>query len=197
MRSKVHWFRREAPKAPREVAGALVLVAWAAARRMVGALRKAGFDIEAGPGYFAFLFEALAFQIQIAWRVAYRRYGDEERIAFIDALARGTMRILAENIAELLGGDAREIEGALIADLNRRFEEYAEFAHDETGPSFAFLRYFASLVHELLPEKDRAWIHDQLIAIEGPEAASSIAKGLDALLDTSPGQLERTGSLGE
>ena len=197
MRSKVHWFRAEAPKSPREVAGALALVAWAGARRMVAALRKAGFDIEAGPAYFAFLFEALAFQVQVAWRCAYVRYGEEDRSAFVNALARGTMRTLADNCAELLGGDARAIEGAFIADLNRRFEEYADFGHGADGPDFAFLRYFASRVQELLPQKDRAWIHDQLIAIEGPEGACAIAKGLDALLDTSPGCLRRAGSAGE
>lgn len=199
MRSKVHWFKPDAARSPREVAGALALVAWAGARRMVTSLRKAGFDVEVGDSYFAFLAEALAFEVQIAWRVAHARYGEDPRVEFMDELAHALGRILAENRSDLLGSDARETERGFIAQLNRRNEEYADFAHDSQGPSFAFLRYFASLVEPLVPPKDRPWVHDQLIAIEGPEAASAIAKGLDALLDTGPATLRRTRSaaLGE
>lgn len=199
MRSKVHWFKAEAAKSPREVAGALALVAWASARRMLASLRKAGFDLDVGDTYFTFLAEALAFEVQVAWRVAYARYDDAGRAAFMDELAHGLARILAENRSDLLGADATETARRFVADLNRRTGEYADFAHDAQGPSFAFLRYFASLVVPLVPAKDRPWVHDQVIAIEGPEAASAIAKGLEALLDTGPGRLHRvsSGAVGE
>ena len=200
MRTKIHWFRAETAKSPAEVASALGFVLWGVARRMLASLRKADFDIDAGPRYFAFLAEALAFEIQVAWRVAYERYSEEERTAFAHALARDVARILAENEAELLGIEApAAIEKRFIALLNRRFEEYAEFGHDTAGPTFAFLRYFASLLAELVPEKDQAWIHDQVIAIEGPEAAAMVAKGVAALNDTGPERQRRTrpSSVGE
>jgi len=199
MRHKVHWFRPQARKSPAEVAGALALVLWACARRMLNALRKAGFDIDPGPAFFAFLAEALAFEIQVAWRVAHELYGETDREAFIQALARDVARIFAENRAELLGGAAGEIERRFVDEVNRRFEEYADFVHGSEGPSFAFLRYFASLVHDIVPQKDRAWIHDELIAIEGPEAAGAVAKALAALLDTGPQRLRRAApaSVGE
>ena len=200
MRSKIHWFRAEEAKGPAEVAGALAFVAWNAARRMLASLRKAGFELDAGPTYFAFLSEALAYEVQVAWRVAYGRYAEGDRTVFANALAHGLARVLGENQAELLGEEtAAQVEARFIAVLNRRFEEYAEFGHGAQGPDFAFLRYFASLVRELLPEKDRTWIHDQVIAIEGPEAAGAIARGLDALLDTGPGRLRRapSASVGE
>jgi len=200
VRAKIHWFRAASAKRPEEVASALAFVAWNAARRMLAGLRDAGFDVEAGPPYFRFLSEALAFEIQVAWRVAYERYSEEERTAFAHALARDVARILAENEAELLGIEApAAIEKRFIALLNRRFEEYAEFGHDAAGPTFAFLRYFASLLAELVPEKDQAWIHDQVIAIEGPEAAAMVAKGVAALNDTGPERQRRTrpSSVGE
>jgi hypothetical protein len=200
VRAKIHWFRAEAAKGPAEVASALGFLLWGVARRMLASLRKADFDIDAGPRYFAFLAEALAFEIQIAWRVAYERYSEEERTAFAHGLARDVARILAENEAELLGIEASAaIEKRFIALLNRRFEEYAEFGHDAAGPTFAFLRYFASLVAELVPAKDQAWIHDQVIAIEGPEAAAMVAKAVTALNDTGPGRQRRTrpASVGE
>ena len=194
MRAKVHWFRAEAAKSPREVAGALALVAWGSARRMVASIREAGFDLDPGDAYFDFLAEALAFEVQVAWRGAHGRYGDAQRFEFMNELAHSLARILAENRSDLLGVDAREAERRFVADLNRRIEEYGDFEYGAEGPSFAFLRYFASLLQPLVPEKDRRWIHDQVIAIEAPEAASAIAKGLDALLDAGPGRLRRPAS---
>ena len=188
MRAKAHWFRAGTAKSPGEMAGALAFVAWGVARRMIASLRNAGFDLDPGPGYFAFLAEALAFEIQVAWRVAYDRYAGGDRAAFAEALAHHVARILAENQAELLGAEApAAIEARFIERLNRRFEEYAGFTYGADGPHFTFLRYFASLLSDLLPPKDRAWIHDQVIGIEGPEAAATIAKSLAGLLDTGPG----------
>lgn len=187
MRAKIHWFRAAAAKSPAEVAGALAFIAWGIARRMLASLRKADFDVNPGPQYFEFLSEALAFEIQVAWRVAYDRFPDADRVAFANALAHGVASILADNQAELLGAQpADEIEAQFIARLNVRFEEYAEFAHGPGGPDFAFLRYFACLARDLMPDKDRAWIHDQVIAIEGPEAAQMIARSVAGLLDTGP-----------
>lgn len=199
MRAKIHWFRAQSAKPPQEIAGALGFVAWNVARRMLANLRKAGFDLEPGPAYFAFLAEALAFEIQVAWRIAYDRLPRDGRVVFTNALAHDVGRVLAENEAELLGAErADTIAARFLGLLNRRFEEYADFRYDEAGAHFLFLRYFASLVREILPEKDRVWIHDVLIAIEGPEAAAMIAKALGGLLETGPGRRGRaTASVGE
>ncbi len=199
MRQKVHWFRAQAPRRPEEVAGALGLVLWGVSRRMLARLRHADFDIDAGPPYFAFLAEALAFAIQVAWRAAYGRYDDAGRAAFAQALAHDVARILAENEAELLGAEPVDaVRERFIALLNRRFEEYADFGCGPDGPDFAFLRYFASLLHDIVPEKDRAWIHDQAIALEGPEAAAMVARAVDGLLDTgAPGRAPAAAGVGE
>ena len=192
MRAKAHWFRAESPKGPDAVAGALALVAWSGARRMLANLRKAGFTLEAGPAYFAFLAEALAFEVQVAWRLANERYGEADRVAFATSLSRAVGRVLAENESELLGVEAAAaIEARFLERLNRRFEEYADFRHDAHGPRFGFLRYFASLVEDLLPAKDGAWIHEQLMAVEGPVAATTIAKAFEALLETGPARAPR------
>lgn len=184
MRAKVRWFRAPGSKRPEDVASALAVVAWNAARRMLSNLRKAGFTVDAGPVYFEFLAEALAFEAQVAWRAAYARFPDEARVTFATSLARAMARTLAANESELLGTGASDaLEARFIDRLNRRFEEYAEFPHDAEGPGFAFLRYFASLVHGIVPGPDRAWIHEQLMAVEGPEAARAVAKAFAALAD--------------
>jgi hypothetical protein len=187
LRVKSTWFKPGRARSPAEVADALAFIAWRVAQNMLKSMRKAGFDIDPGPQYFDFLAEAAAFAIQVAWRLAYPRYDDEGRLAFMTALANRTGDELAENRARLLGEpDAAAIKAAFIDLLNRRTAEYADFGHGPEGPDFAFLRYFATVVAELMPEKDRRWTWDQVIAIEGPGAASSIAKAVKGLFDEAP-----------
>jgi hypothetical protein len=189
MRAKARGFRAGSPKGPGEVALALAPVAWSAARRMLASLRKAGFALEAGPAYFAFLAEALAFEVQVAWRLAHERYDEADRVAFASGLSQAVGRVLAANESELLGAEAPgAIEARFIERLNRRFEEYADFQHDAHGPRFGFLRYFASLVQEILPREDHAWVHQQVMAVEGPEAAATIATAFQALVESGAGR---------
>lgn len=187
LRVKSTWFKAGRARSPAEVADALAFIAWRVAQNALKSMRKAGFDIDPGPQYFDFLAEAAAFAIQVAWRLAYPRYDEGGRLAFMSALANRVGDELAENRARLLGEpDAAAIKAGFIDLLNRRTAEYADFGHGADGPDFAFLRYFATVVAELMPEKDRRWTWDQVIAIEGPEAASSIAKAVKGLFDEAP-----------
>ena len=193
LRVKSTWFKPGRAHSPAEVADALAFIAWRVAQNMLKSMRKAGFDIDPGPQYFEFLAEAAAFAIQVAWRLAYPRYDEAGRLAFMTALANRTGEELAENRARLLGEpDAAAIKSGFIDLLNRRTAEYADFGHGPDGPDFAFLRYFATVVAELMPEKDRRWTWDQVIAIEGPEAASSVAKAVKGLFDETPRRPRRT-----
>lgn len=198
MRVKASWFRAQGARPPEEVAGAAAFIAFRVAHNMLKGMRKAGFDIDAGPAYFDFLSEALAFAIQVSCRVAYARLPEDNRLAFATALARRAADHLAENQAELLGAQSStEAKAAFIERLNRRFAEYADFGFGADGPDFAFLRYFASLVSERVPEKDRRWTHDQVIAIEGPQAAATLAKGIASLLDPAPRRKRASSTTGE
>ncbi|MGE5617180.1 MAG: hypothetical protein ACM3X5_09710 [Bacillota bacterium] len=195
MRVKAQWFREGGSHGPEEVGGAVAFIAFRVAQNMLKSMRKAQFDIDVGPAYFDFLAEALAFAIQAACRVAYPALPEEQRLPFATALAQHAADHLAGNEAELLGLEAPiDIRARFIERLNRRFAEYADFAYGAEGPDFLFLRYFASLVAERMPEKDRRWTHDQVIAIEGPEAARTIAKSVASLLDTSPRERRRASS---
>lgn len=192
LRVKSTWFKAGRTHAPGEVAASLAFIAWRVAQNMLKSMRKAGFDIDPGPQYFDFLAEALAFAIQVAWRLVYARYDDAGRVAFMTTLANRAGEELAENRARLLGeADPAAIKAAFIELLNRRTEEYAEFGHGPEGPDFAFLRFFATSVAELMPEKDKRWTWDQVIAIEGPEAASTLAKSVAGLFDEAPRRKRR------
>jgi hypothetical protein len=169
------------------VAGALAFITWRVAQNMLKSMRRADFDIDPGPQYFDFLAEAVVFAIQVAWRLVHPRYDDDGRVAFMTALANRTGEELAENRSRLLGDrDAAAIKADFIDLLNRRNAEYAEFGYGAEGPDFAFLRYFATAVAELMPEKDKRWTWDQVMAIEGPEVAATVAKSVAGLFDEAP-----------
>lgn len=187
MRVKNTWFRPGRPRNPEEVAHALAFITWRVAQNMLKSMRKADFDIDPGPQYFDFLAEAAAFAIQVAWRLVYPRYDDDGRAAFMTALANRSGDELAENRARLLGdAEPAAVKAQFITLLNRRTEEYAEFGHGAEGPDFAFLRYFATVVSELMPEKDKRWTWDQVMAIEGPEIAATVSKSIAGLFDETP-----------
>ncbi|HEX6363479.1 MAG TPA: hypothetical protein VFZ93_11005, partial [Albitalea sp.] len=73
MRIRSHWFRDPARRSPAEHASAMAFIAWRVARNMLERMRRAQFDIDAGPAYFAFMREVLVFLIQVADRMAFRR----------------------------------------------------------------------------------------------------------------------------
>ena len=184
MRARTRWHRGDRARSPGEVASAVAFTAFRLARAMLENLRRARFAIDAGPAYFQFLAEAVAFGIQCACRVAWPRLQDDERQEFATALARHAAGHLAENEADLLGQrTAGEVERAFIAQLNERFAEYAELGYGPEGPHFGFLRYFASLVAEIVPPEDARWVHDQVIAIEGPVAAATLGRTVAGLLE--------------
>jgi hypothetical protein len=192
LRIKSTWFRPGRPRTPEEVAGALAFIGWRVAQNTLKSMRRAEFDIDPGPQYFDFLAEAAAFAVQVAWRLVHPRYDDEGRLAFMTALANRLGEELAENRARLLAdAGPAEIKARFIDLLNRRTAEYAEFGYGPEGPDFAFLRYFATVLAELMPEKDRRWTWDQVIAIEGPEAAASMAKGVKGLFGGAPRRARR------
>ncbi len=198
MRANARWFRAETPKTPEQVGAALAIAAWSASRAFLDGLRRARFEIAPGPAYFRILSEALAFAIQVAWRAVHAHYSEPRRAAFAHALAHGAARILADNEAELLGREsASRIARRFIDELNARFEEYGEFGFDADGPDFAFLRYLATRVESALPEADRPWIHDAVIAVAGPRAADRIATTLVALLATGDAPQHRAAANGQ
>ena len=198
IRVKSTWFKPGRAHTPEEVAGALAFITWRVAQNMLKSMRRADFDIDPGPQYFDFLAEAAAFAIQVAWRLAYPRFDDAGRLAFMTALAHRAGEELAENRSRLLGDlEPAAIKSAFIDLLNRRNEEYAEFGYGPEGPDFGFLRYFATVIAELMPEKDRRWTWDQVMAIEGPEAAATLAKSVAGLFDEAPRRPRRAASAGE
>lgn len=204
MRIKSHWFRDGAGKTPAEHASAAAFIVWRVARNMLDRMRRAQFDIDAGPVYFEFLREVLVFLIQVADRIAFHGLPGPAREAFTTALVLRVADILVENEDDLLGppppGQAPRRD-RFIDLVNEVAGHYAEFGGQAQGhgfePDFAFRRYLGARIAQLLPDKDRRWALDQVMDLEAPEAARLVERAMQGLFWPQPRAARRAAVSGE
>jgi hypothetical protein len=196
LRVKSQWFREGREKTPQEIAGAAAFIVWRISQNVLNNMRKADFDVAVGDQYFDFLSESLIYLIQVADRIAYKRLGPEARIAFTTELAKRVGATLAENQCDLLGGDVSERCGKFFELLNLRSGEYAEFDYRDDGPDFAFTRYFAYCLNDVVDEKDKRWVVSQVMEVEAPEAAVLLEKAMRGLLEIEPRRRPARSALG-
>lgn len=182
MRIKNHWFSNERPRAVADIAGAVAFIVWRVAQQVLRNMRRADFEIDAGPRYFDFLAEWLIFLIQGADRTAFERLG-EARLDFTTVLANRVGEILAENRSDLLGdASTAQIKERFIDLLNLRLSDYADFERIDYG----CLRFLAGLLAQVVGPRDTVWVHDQVMEIEAPQAIELVERGIGGLLDETP-----------
>ena len=194
LRIKSHWFKNASPKSAAEQASVMAFIIWRLAHSMLGRMRGAQFDIDIGRPYFDFMREVLVFELALADRIAFARLPADQREPFTSALVRHVARTLQENEDGLLGVPAvgQPAHGDTFIDLvNEVVGHYAEFDADPTPPAdawgfhpdFSFVRYLGSRLEPVLPEKDRRWVLDQVMAIEAPQAVTLVQRSMRDLLD--------------
>jgi hypothetical protein len=188
MRIKSQWFKSNREKTPQEIAGAAAFIIWRIGDNALKNTRKAKFEIAIGAQYFSFLSEFLVFLIQVADRIAYRKLPADVRFIFTSALANHVAGTLAENQSMLMGNSIAEHKQHFIDKLNQRSGEYADFNYGDDGPEFAFTRYLAYCMREVMDEKDVEWVIDQMMSIEAPEAVDMVEKTMKNLFETEPRQ---------
>jgi hypothetical protein len=199
LRIKATWFNSGRPKTPAENASALAFVAWRVAVNAVKRLRDAGFEIDAGPAYFGVVREWLLFLLAGVDRMAYARLGPDGRAPFTAALVRRVAEILHDNEADLLPEQAGDsFHDRFIDQFNAVAGHYAEFAWSpDDGPDFGFTRYLGSRLEAQVPAQDRAWVLDQVQAVEVPEAVAMIRRAMDGVFSTAPRRERSHGMSGE
>ena len=161
---------------------------WRIADNTLKNTRKANFEIAVGAQYFSFLTEFLIFLIQVADRIAHRQLSAEARYLFTSTLANRAAETLAENQSRLLGDSIAVHKQHFIDKLNQRAGEYADFNYGLDGPEFAFTRYLAFCMREVMDEKDVEWVIDQMMSIEAPEAVEMVERTMKNLFDAEPRQ---------
>jgi len=187
MRSKIRvkssWHKGDRKKTPQEIAGALAFIIWRISDNTLKNVRKADFDIAIGAQYFAFLQEFLIFLVMVADRIVYTQLSAEDRAEFTGALANRVAEHMSENQGEWLGGLLREYKDSFIDRLNQRAGEYADFHYTGVASSFSFILYLGQCMRDVVDEKDKTWVVDQIMAIEVPEAVAMLEKAMAGLTE--------------
>jgi len=192
IRIRSHFHQGAGERSMPELASVIAMLGWKLSQDAIRRMRTAQFDIDIGTQYFDFVCEYLAFLLHAADRLAYRALAADKRLAFTTALALKLAEVVEENrdmlVTEPEPGIARR---HFIALANQRGAEYADFAYDEKdGPDFGFRRFFGSRLLEIVPEKDHAWVIDQIMEIEAPEAIKALESTLAGLF-APPGEARR------
>jgi len=188
MRSKIRvkssWQKNDhRKKTPQEIAGALAAIIWRISDNTLKNVRKADFDIAIGLQYFAFLREYLIFLVMVADRIVYTQLSENDRAEFTGALANRVAEHMAENQTEWLGGAMREYKDSFIDRLNQRAGEYADFHYTGVETSFSFILHLGQCMRNVVDEKDKTWVVDQIMAIEVPESVGMLEKAMKGLFD--------------
>ena len=196
IRIKNRWFRAGAEKTADEQASAMAFIVWRVAQNMLKRMRGAQYDIDAGAPYFDFMREVLVFLIALSDRIAHARMDPQAREEFLVAMVRHIGRNLQDNEHDLLGAKAPgapSYTDTFIDLINEITPHYAEFGADPTvdneatfHPDFSFVRYLGVRLEPTLPEKDKRWVLDQVMAVEAPEAMAMVQKSMHELYDPSP-----------
>lgn len=182
LRIKSRWRDEERERSLGEIASALAFIAWRLAVDHAINLHCERFVYRDDAQRLAVIGEYLVFLIQIADRLAHGHLEDEDRRSLIVAMARKTIEHVQDNSQDLLGpGD---YGAAFVALLNRRSEEYAQYALADDGPSYAFLRHLGFEIQSLMGEgQENRWVIDQVMDKDGWAAYKAFAKAFRDLFE--------------
>jgi hypothetical protein len=183
IKDKWHRSQRNRPtrKSLEDSAGALAFIGWRVALDRAQDLNREGFRYDSDIERVGVISEFVAFEIQVADRLAYEFLGDDDRELFINALGQCFADHMQDNLTDLDG--PRNYRDAFIALLNDRLAGYATLSFEDGEPGFDFLRYFGANVRDVLgDDQTNRWVLDQIAAVEGPEVAEKIRKSVLNLL---------------
>lgn len=185
-RTKSRFFAKDKARDPATLASVAAFTTWRLGLQTIKRMRDADFEIEATPQYFDVLGEYLVFLIHVADRFALARLSLPERRAFTISMVRRLAELQAENESRLLATDAEAVRRGFIDRFNARADDYASFGFDEAnGPDFAFLRYAGHSLLGVVAERDRAWVTDQIMTIEAPDAVATLRRVMDNVVGTA------------
>ncbi len=185
IRIKNKWHRsqrnRPTPKSLKDSAGALAFIGWRIALDKAQNLNREGFRFDSDIERVGVISELVAFEIQVADRLAYEFLSDDDRALFINALGQRFADHMQDNLSELDG--PRNYRDPFIALLNERLDDYAKLTFSNGEPGFDFLRYLGAKVLGVLgDDQTNRWVLDQVVAVEAPEIAEKIGASVFNLL---------------
>jgi hypothetical protein len=181
---KTRW-RKKGPRTAAEIAGVIGANVWKIAVEIFRHMEKEGFRFASDRMVTDVLAECIAFLIQLADRAAQAKLSDADRVTLVQEVASHMAHTFENNQHDLFGPG--EYRRAFIDLLNERFATYATFEYDGGQPSYACLRYFASLFAEAMAGAKNKWVLEQVLDIEAPEMVRLVLKLIEQTVAPAAG----------
>ncbi|MHB9117660.1 MAG: hypothetical protein ACYC2R_05250 [Burkholderiales bacterium] len=179
MRIKSKWREGFAPKGMKENGSVLASIAWRLAEQALMNMQRHDYEISGAQQSFTLMAEILAFLIQVGDRIAYRELAPQERVELVTALAQRIAEILDDNVRGFVGDTPdSDYKQQFIAKVNGRAADYADYAYGDKGPDFGFKRFLALRIMDVMSDKDKTWVIDQIMDVEVPEMISAMEKAM-------------------
>lgn len=179
MRVRTH-FHKDKERNFQELASALGFAIWKIGINGLLNLENEGFTTYSNAHRLEVMGEFLAFLLHATDRLIYERLTDEERTAFITALAHHIVNVFVQNKRDLEG--AGDYKPAFIDFLNRRGEEYAELSFVGNEPQLDFLRHFGTMIEQAMGESpNKYWLKQIVVEGEAPQAVKTLKKAVQDL----------------
>ena len=180
MRVKTRWSKKDQERSFKEVASALAFNMWRAATTGLLALENDGFQVDTQKQRLDVIAEFLIYTVHTTDRLVYQKISDEDRASLITELALAFNRIFVDNAKDTK--TAEEYHNGIIEQFNQICAEYADFPFTNGEPSFGYLRFFADRITEVVGPKDRKWVQDRIMQVEGPDVVKLLKKALKTLV---------------
>jgi hypothetical protein len=180
VRIKSRWSKKGKTHTIEEIAGAVAFINWRIAGNCLLSLENNDFQTDTYAQRLEIIAEFLIFTIHMIDRMTIENFDENERVRFITELVTKTAKHLEDNKRDLIGPG--EYRAEFIELLNDRINEYSDFSYDEKdGPSFPMKRFFGDKVAEVMGEKNKKWVADQVIEIEVRDIMSHLRKSVPNL----------------
>jgi len=165
-------------------ASALAYIIWRQALNGAINLHDEDYRYDDDHQRIAVITEMLAFQIQHADRLCHSFLSDDERQELIRELCAKVADQVQDNLTDIAGqGNYRP---PFVQLLNERFSQYADFGYNDEEPSFECVRFFGSMVLDVLGDDNtNRWVIDQIIAIDAQELSGQISQSVKRLFGRS------------
>lgn len=171
------WYKKKS-RSISDISSAIAFINWRIAKDAIEDLINEDFYLKK-PEVFAIIAEYLYFLIQCTDRLIVDKFEFEGRKKIIVQLAKYSAQHFQENKA----ADMAEGEYYLdfLQTFNKRTEHYSKFGFMDGEPNNNFLCYFGEKIKEIVSEKDKKWIAQQMIEIQAPKAFEKLKESVNNL----------------
>jgi len=178
IRVKSRWNNQDRERSAEEIGSALGFNLWRIAGANVLHLENEGFQTDTYNQRLDVIAELVSFFVHVVDRMtSEKEYSEEDRSELITALALNLAKTMHDNRLDANEGkDQEDYKGQFIQVMNQRMAEYAGFAYDEGEPGFQMRRRCGEHVTEVMGEKDKKWVTEQIMSIEIPDALKTFKK---------------------